>query len=82
MGKIIEFEKSKETLLKDKETTKENEPSKFYKCQKCGNARFDQVFVLRLVTPFEDPELEQDTLMPVPIFQCSNVNCKALVNVL
>ena len=73
MGKKIEFEKSKETLLKEEEkTTKEIEPSKFYKCPTCGNARFEQVFVLRLVTPFEDPELEHDTLIPVPIFQCSN----------
>ncbi len=46
-------------------------------CPKCGGFRFQQIFILKKVTPLEDPQLIEDAYMPIPIFQCKK--CHALM---
>lgn len=51
----------------------------FVSCQKCGGMRFNQVFILKKVTPLDDPQLTENMVQPIPIFQCKK--CGAIVNI-
>ena len=62
--------------LKD---TIEKAKREFVSCQKCGGMRFNQIFILKKVTPLDDPQLEQNAVQPIPVFQCKK--CGTLVNI-
>lgn len=84
MSKTIQFPKDKSNLTNESEHNHEHDDNQdghdsFYRCEKCNNAKFNQVFVLTIVTPFENPELDEDTIMPIPVFECTE--CKKLINV-
>lgn len=71
MSKIIQFPHQR-TKKNDQQILKG-----FIKCDKCGNVKFQQVFVLKVITPLDDPNLIQNSVMPLPVFQCSN--CKKVI---
>ncbi len=68
---IILTDEEKETLEKVKK--------EFVSCQNCGGMRFNQVFILKKITPLDDPQLTQNAIQPIPMFQCKK--CGALVNI-
>lgn len=51
----------------------------FVGCQKCGGLRFNQIFILKKVTPLDDPQLTENMVQPIPIFQCKK--CGAIANI-
>lgn len=57
----------------------EKTKKEFISCQKCGGLRFNQIFILKKVTPLDDPQLTENAIQPIPIFQCKK--CGALVNI-
>ena len=83
MAEIIDFDQ-KERQLEQAKKKEHSEvagdtPQSFMKCEGCGGVRFNQIFVLRIVTPFEDSELIEDQIAPIPLFEC--MQCKRVVNV-
>jgi hypothetical protein len=51
----------------------------FLKCSKCGGLKFEEVFLFKVVTPFEDPELDKNMIMPIQAFVCTN--CGEVLNI-
>lgn len=87
MAKIVDFnEKRKEFEELKNNQNAEVKPiaesvNDFIKCQACGNAKFNQVFVLKIMTPLDDPNLMQNAVMPIPVFECNKCGKMAKVYV-
>lgn len=85
MAEIIDFQEKKRQFEQSKrqesnlETKEDKVSNEFLKCQSCGSPVFTQAFILRVVTPFEDPELTENQVSPFPVFQCSK--CKKVITV-
>lgn len=73
MDNIIDFKSPNE-----KKDSNENQLKSFIKCEKCGGYRFIDVYLLRKVTPIEDPELQQDAIVPILLYEC--VKCGSIVD--
>lgn len=74
MTDIIETDK-KENVQQELQQTK----SKFVKCENCGSVRFQQLFVIKEESPFDNPQLDKKAFVPIPIFEC--MKCKKVFNV-
>lgn len=82
MSDIIDFNEKKEQLRKAKKSEGGEKSSlldSFVPCQNCGNYRFNQTFLMKVVTPFEDTSLTQNQVMPITVFECSK--CKKILNI-
>lgn len=44
----------------------------FVKCPKCGGYRYTDIYLLRRVTPLENPELNAPAIMPILLYACGN----------
>lgn len=64
---------------KQEQQTQQEVKTKFVKCQECGGARFQQLFVIKEQTPFENSQLDKAAFVPIPIFEC--VKCKKVFNI-
>lgn len=67
------------TLTKEDQKKIEQAKRNFVSCQKCGGMRFNQIFILKKITPLDDPQLTQNAVQPIPIFQCKK--CNTIVNI-
>ena len=75
MSKVVDFPGSNQD-----QASKElpESMSAFVSCSKCGGFRFIDAYLLRKVTPIEDPNLLETAIVPILLYQCTN--CGKMVN--
>ncbi len=73
MIEIIQSDKKQEQPIQKQLKTK------FVKCENCGGVKFQQLFVIKEQTPFENPQLDKAMFVPIPIFECTK--CKKIFNI-
>ena len=76
MSKIIEFNNPNGT--KDSTSVQTDYLKSFINCNKCGGYRFTDVYLLKKITPIEDPNLQSDAVAPVMLYEC--VKCGSIVD--
>lgn len=76
---VIDFQDLRKSTQQVRLEAQEQLKKKFYICKNCNGVRFQQIYILKHVTPFDDPELEENAIAPTLMFQCTN--CKTLANI-
>ena len=79
MAEIIDFndkksqyQNLKKSQLINEQTQEQKVLSQFVKCPKCGGYRYTDMYLLKVVTPFENPELQTSTVMPILLYACAS----------